>query len=165
MMAYPRALPDVDPVPDVQIVEVPPNLVRSLWPWCVDMLTPAFEAETLARACGTLDPEEVRQRCEQDTMRLWLAMRDNEVLGALVSEIQTHVKARVAVARFIGGRELSAWHKPMSAALEAAHSPRGCIGLMAVAPKKWAPLLGKPGDMALFFRKFESASLAALRPH
>lgn len=87
----------------VEIMPVPPNHLEGLWEPAYKMLEKA-----IARNDGFL-PEDVFNAIMRGNMTLWLAVVDNVVKGAMVTQIVTYPRKRTVFLLFMGGEEMKEW--------------------------------------------------------
>lgn len=120
----------------VQIIPVPSDRARAVWPLCVHHIEKA-----LAHCHGAYLPQDVLEMIESGKAQLWLAQRKDElVVAALVSWINTYPRRRSICVPFIGGTELRTWFRKALLAIESWGIEQGCDALEGGARRGWARL-------------------------
>ena len=89
---------------------------------------------------GELETEDFHQLLANGEMQLWLAMEDEEILAAMVSQIVSYPRKRILRIIAIGGGEMDRWH-PFLPALEEWALENGATALECWGRKGWLRVL------------------------
>lgn len=135
-----------------EIIQVPCNAVRAVWPAVAEYLQPAIDM-----SLGCFAPDDVVVGCEAGNMTLFVAVDGDRYLGATVAEIVQFPRRRAARVVFGGGIEMRRWYAEMDEAVDAWGRAWGCTLLLAQGRRGWARL-GKGNEMALLWRDIPSES-------
>lgn len=121
-----------------EILQIPSPLVAGVWPQALPHLMPAIE---MSRGC--FEPEDVEGLCVSGGLQLWLAVEDEDVLAAYVTEIVQYPRKRRVRAVFAGGKPhtMEKWLEPMVAAIERWSKEWGCSGIEATGRKGWTKVV------------------------
>lgn len=134
----------------VEIMPVPPDRVARLWPLCEK-----YVADALKWANGLFEPEDIKGFCEKGAMQLWLAIRDDDVLAAVISEVTIYPRGRIVSVPFIGGKELRQWFRKMLRTVEAWSKEAGCIGMQGGARRGWGKLAQMEEVGVVLFKRYD----------
>lgn len=119
----------------VEILPVAPEHVRRVWP-----LVDKYVESALVYTNGAFLPEDVAAMCERGTMQLWMAVRGDNVLAALVTEIVNYPRRRAVGVPFIGGKEMRSWFRKALHTIEAWSKEMGCDAMQGGARRGWGKL-------------------------
>jgi len=132
----------------IEFLPVPASSVPDMWPLVLPHLAPS-----IALSRGRYEPEDVGILCARGHMQLWIAGRgDDQVIGAMVTEIAVYPRKRVARTVFAGGTDLRRWYRLASDAVEAWGRSWGCQGLEACGRRGWGRLVGAEEDGTWIYR-------------
>ena len=101
---------------------------------------------------GRYETDDVGILCARGHMQLWVATRDDRVIGGMVTEIATYPRKRIARTVFAGGTELRRWYKLASESVEDWGRAWGCTALEASGRKGWGRLVGAEEDGVWIYR-------------
>ncbi len=120
----------------VQIIPVPSDRARAVWPLAEGHIVRALE-----HCHGAYLPQDVLDMVEAGRAQLWLAQRaDGLVVAALVSWINRYPRRTSVCVPFIGGTELRTWFRKALLAIESWAIEIGCDALEGGARRGWARL-------------------------
>lgn len=134
----------------VEILPVAPEHVRRVWP-----LVDKYVESALVYTNGCFLPQDVCDFCEVGRMQLWMAVRGDDVLAALVSEVITYPRKRVVGVPFIGGKELRSWFRKALYTIEAWSKEMGCAGMQGGARRGWGKLAKMQEVGCMLFKSYD----------
>jgi len=94
-----------------------------------DDVVPLIE-KALRHAEGELIPEDIKKHLESENLRLWVALKDKNVIAAMVTEIIQYPRKRIVRVITLAGKDMGLWYDflPM---LEGYAIRHGCSSLEA----------------------------------
>jgi hypothetical protein len=99
------------------------------------------EAEPIIRRAtdrsGSYEPIDLLTLAFHGRMAIWFVRLDGELIAVAVTEIRQFPRNRVLQIPFIAGRFMSAWHRPLLAALEVHAKDAGCSCLQGFDRRGW----------------------------
>ena len=112
-----------------------PDHIDGIWP----DVEPHLE-RCVPHSEGELETEDFHQLLANGEMQLWLAMEDEEILAAMVSQIVSYPRKRILRIIAIGGGEMKRW-LPFLPGLEEWALENGATGLECWGRKGWLKIL------------------------
>lgn len=112
----------------MNITLVPPEYVLNEWSRVRDHLEPAVD-----RCKGRWTMEHLCGACCGGRAQLWMAFDQEEVYGALTTEITHYPARKVLSMHFIGGRDFDLWYPEMLEVISRYAKDNDCDGLEGVA--------------------------------
>jgi hypothetical protein len=104
------------------------------------------EAEAILRRAtarsGCYEPADILALAFAGRMGIWFVRLDGELVAIAVSEIRQYPRKRVLEVPFIAGVGMSAWHRPLLAALEAHGRAAGCVCIAGYDRRGWGRVAG-----------------------
>lgn len=138
----------------IEFLPVPTSSVPDLWALARPHLEPS-----VAMSRGRFEIDDVGILCAHGYMQLWVATRDERVIGAMVTEIVTYPRKRAARVVFAGGTHLRSWYRLASEAVEDWGRSWGCTALEAFGRKGWGRLVGAEEDGVGIYREIKPMEL------
>lgn len=145
--------PVAPPKAAVEILAVAPQHVARIWP-----LVEKYVADSLVYAKGVYLPEDIKGFCEGGKMQMWIAVRGESVLAAVITEVMDFPRKRMVSVPFIGGRDMRAWFRKMLATVETWSREMGCTGMQGGARRGWGKLAKMEEIGVILFKDYEGAS-------
>ncbi len=124
--------------------------VTDVWPLARPHLEPS-----IALSRGRYETDDVGILCARGFMQLWVATRDEKVIGAMVTELVNFPRKREARTVFAGGTDLRRWYRLASEAVEDWGRSWGCTALSAVGRPGWGRLVGAEADGVCIYREIK----------
>ena len=135
----------------VDLVAVPPDGVRNLWPLAEPLLAKATDLST------KLDTDDILQQCEIKDMQLWLAVDADNVYAAIVTDMLTYISGwKVVRVLACGGSRLFKWRLAVDERITAFARLEGCDAVEIIGMDFWENVF--PG-----FEKIETVFSKELR--
>lgn len=130
----------------VEVIQVPGSAVAAVWPSVRDYLAPS-----VAMSLGCFTDGDVMAACEAGAMTLFVAVDEDQYLGAVVCEVRQFPRRRANCIVFAGGREMRRWYRPMEDAVSDWSRAWGCTLFIAQGRRGWSRV-AKGNEMALLWR-------------
>jgi hypothetical protein len=130
-----------------EFLPVPASSVSGMWPLVRPHLDPS-----IAMSRGRYETDDVGILCARGHMQLWVALRDDEVIGGMVTEIAQYPRRRIARVVFAGGKALRSWYRLADEAVEDWGRAWGCTGLEAGGRRGWGRLVKAHEDGVWIYR-------------
>jgi|TARA_R110000824_G_scaffold91867_1_gene223180 hypothetical protein len=94
-----------------------------------DEVTPLIE-KALLHAEGELVPEDIKKHLDEGDLRLWVALKGQEILASMVTEIIEYPRKRIVRVITLAGKDMNMWYDflPM---IEGYAVKNGCSSLEA----------------------------------
>lgn len=108
-----------------------PHEVLQVWERVRPMLAAAFQFDT-----HTYSVDDLLEPLVAHEAQLWVAMRNGEIHGALVTSIEQGTKAKVCNVLHFGGEDIEGWIGEMDKELVAFCRENGCVSYEAVTDRK-----------------------------
>ena len=89
---------------------------------------------------GELEPEDFKTYLLNEQMQLWIAIDDNEILAAMVTQIVVYPQKRVLRIVAIGGGQMARWISFLPG-LEELAMDQGCVAMEVWGRKGWLKIL------------------------
>ena len=118
-----------------RIILIDPDDIPYIW----DHIQPHLEAMS-PHSEGELEVEDFHQLLANGEMQLWLAMEDEVILAAMVSQIVSYPRKRILRIIAIGGGEMGRW-LPFLPGLEEWALENGATALECWGRKGWLRVL------------------------
>ena len=118
----------------VEVYCVPPDRNGAMWPYVEAMLTAAVKRTNLNHS------SDIEASLSSGTALLWVAWREEKLLGAMTTELVMTDTSKICVMSAIGGSDMDAW-LPMLPRLEGYAIDEGCDLIRAVGRKGWQRVL------------------------
>lgn len=114
------------------------GVVAAFIPLWWDAARPYIE-HALDRGHGEFLPDDIRTCLLSRAMQLWLLRRNDEIRGALVTEIADYPRLRTVILRlFSADRELRGQWEPLLAVIEDWARDQGCAAIEIFGRPGWA---------------------------
>lgn len=134
----------------IEILPVAPHHVAGVWPLCEKYVNDA-----LGFGAGCFEAEDIRKFCEKGNMQLWTAVRGNDVIAAVITEITDYPRKRVVSVPFIGGRALRSWFRKMLYEIESWSKEMGCVAMQGGARRGWGKLAKMKETGVVLFKDYD----------
>lgn len=108
----------------MNIVCIPTQEVRNVWGGVKGLLAPAIE-----RSHGRWTSEYVLAALVLGEQTLWVAIDENEVVGACTVQIATYPERKMLAIHFLGGKDFYFWYEDMLEALTKYGRNAGCAAI------------------------------------
>lgn len=148
-----HAAPVAPPKATVEILPVAQQHVARIWP-----LVEKYVADSLVYAKGVYLPEDIRGFCIEGKMQMWIAVRGESVLAAVITEVMDFPRKRMISVPFIGGRDMRSWFRKMLATVEAWSKEMGCTGMQGGARRGWGKLAKMEEIGVILFKDYEETN-------
>ena len=111
--------------PSCKVALVEAEDVDMVW----DDVSPLIE-KALRHAEGELIPDDIKKHLDSANLRLWVALKDKDVIAAMVTEIIQYPRKKIVRIITLAGKDMSLWYDflPM---LEGYAIRHGCSSLEA----------------------------------
>ena len=111
--------------PSCKVALVEAEDVDMVW----DDVSPLIE-KALRHAEGELIPDDIKKHLDSANLRLWVALKDKDVIAAMVTEIIQYPRKKIVRVITLAGKDMSLWYDflPM---LEGYAIRHGCSSLEA----------------------------------
>ena len=79
----------------------------------VDMVwdeTYPFIKKALRHAEGELQPEDIKKHLDSGDLRLWVALKDKDVIASMVTEIIQYPRKRIVRVITLAGKDMNLWY-------------------------------------------------------
>ena len=115
--------------PSCKVALVEAEDVDMVW----DDVSPLIE-KALRHAEGELIPDDIKKHLDSANLRLWVALKDKDVIAAMVTEIIQYPRKKIVRVITLAGKDMSLWYDflPM---LEGYAIRHGCSSLEALTRK------------------------------
>lgn len=132
--------------PETVTVTLPPIEVLARR-WCE--IEPMLERATLRTQC--YEPIDLLMMAGTGRAAMWLAMRGDEILAAIVTQVTVFPRRRVMEVLFSGGREMKAWLPLAVAAIDQHAIACGCSHVASSGRPGWKRAWGaySTGDIIM----------------
>ena len=113
------------PAPSCKVALVGSEDIGMIW----DEVVPLIE-KALVHAEGELVPGDIRKHLDSGDLRLWVALKDKDVIASMVTEIIQYPRKKIVRVITVAGKDMSMWYEflPM---LEGYAIRKGCSSLEA----------------------------------
>lgn len=111
--------------PSCKVALVEAEDIDMVW----DDVSPLIE-KALRHAEGELIPDDIKKHLDSANLRLWVALKDKDVIAAMVTEIIQYPRKKIVRVITLAGKDMSLWYDflPM---LEGYAIRHGCSSLEA----------------------------------
>jgi hypothetical protein len=111
--------------PSCKVALVGSEDIGMIW----DEVVPLIE-KALVHAEGELTPDDIRKHLDSGDLRLWVALKDKDVIASMVTEIIQYPRKKIVRVITVAGKDMSMWYEflPM---LEGYAVRNGCSSLEA----------------------------------
>ena len=111
--------------PSCKVALVEAEDIDMVW----DDVSPLIE-KALRHAEGELIPDDIKKHLDSANLRLWVALKDKDVIAAMVTEIIKYPRKKIVRVITLAGKDMSLWYDflPM---LEGYAIRHGCSSLEA----------------------------------
>ena len=118
--------------PSCKVALVEAEDIDMVW----DDVSPLIE-KALRHAEGELIPDDIKKHLDSANLRLWVALKDKDVIAAMVTEIIQYPRKKIVRVITLAGKDMSLWYDflPM---LEGYAIRHGCSSLEAWSRKGMA---------------------------
>lgn len=128
---------------------VPTRLIPAVWDDVAAILKPAIEL-----AAGRHSLASTHDQLRTGHMQLFLAVQDDAVKAAAVTQILEYPAASWLAVLFCAGKGLPEWGRDGIAAIEDWAGRCGCIGVEIIGSDDWATALGYEKSAAVIQKVF-----------
>lgn len=135
----------------IQVRPVPPESAKDYWRHVRHYLTPAID-----RSGGRWLPEYVLANLVLGYQTLWVATMDEEIVGALTTEVMRYPERTNLAVHFLGGEQFDAWFPKLTAVVTAYAKSIGCESIECAARSgfwKWFKEDGFEREAVLYEKK------------
>ena len=115
---------------------VPADLVGTCW----DEVAPMLEKAT-DRSGGRYNIVDVYDKLTNDIAQLWVAMEENEIVAAFVTEITAYGQKKMLTVHFAGGSKMMEWLDEIDSIFRRWALDNGCSGVELTGRKGWVKAL------------------------
>lgn len=131
----------------IESIWVPKHQVSKVW-----ILVEPLLKSAIMKWLPVWDTADLYDEIQNDTKQLWIAYdaQKERLYGAVITEIITYPRAKIANVMLLGGNNIKEWKDEMGSAIESFARTEGCYALQASGRKGW---------QNLFPDMFESASI------
>ena len=119
---------------EIQLVCIPPKDVRKIWGGVVDMIDAGFAAFDVPM------PADIIEQIEADMRQLWVAVADNKIKAAMLTQIFEMRSGKVVKALECGGEDLYSW-LPLRTGIEEFAKREHCVRVIVEGRPGWSRLL------------------------
>lgn len=124
----------------IEVSAVPTEYIDTCWPQVESFLEGAAEYTH-----GRFRVGNIYDRIVEDGYQLWVAIEDDEIIGAVVTNVTDYPHKKVLSMPYCGGVDLHKWKDPMLAILRRFAAQVGCEAIEATARKGWAKIFKDDG--------------------
>jgi hypothetical protein len=128
---------------------VDPRIADRMWPYMVGFLEGAIE-----RCQGLYEADDIKRFIDSSHMQLWAVARENNLVGAIVTEIVIYPRKTCLWIAFAGGEGIHDCPEIMDQLAEWARD-QGCAGIRAEGRKGWIRAAGMIETGACLWRDIE----------
>ena len=118
------------------VVPIPVEHVAVYWPSVGPLLQLAIN-----EAHGELQLADVLARLQTQHMQLLVAVKDDKVIAACVTEVVTHPRKTTLRVVLVGGKDMHAWIGPLTSVLELGAKNVGASDIEFAGRKGWVRAL------------------------
>jgi len=111
--------------PSCKVALVEAEDVDMVW----DDVSPLIE-KALRHAEGELIPDDIKKHLDSANLRLWVALKDKDVIAAMVTEIIQYPRKKIVRVITLAGKDMSLWYDFLPV-LEGYAIRHGCSSLEA----------------------------------
>jgi hypothetical protein len=115
----------------MKVARALPTEVLMVWEQVRPLLAEAFQFET-----HTYGVDDLLDPLLSQEAQLWAAMKNGEIVGALVTSIEQGPKAKVCNIMHFGGKDVEGWIDEMDKALVDFCKENGCVSYETVTDRK-----------------------------
>jgi hypothetical protein len=132
----------------VFVTLVPPEHVTDVWAEAEPLLERAVN-----RTSGRFTTSDVYRSITEDGYLLWIAVRDDTIVGAVVTFFMHYPRKKYLCVQFCGGKDFKVWKKQVFYTMRKFAADNGCDGLEAFGRLGWEDELKDEGyrHVAQFF--------------
>ena len=131
---------------DVEITAVPPEHTFAIWP----KVRP-YMAASAEYTDGRFDAEDVLELLATDQQTLWVAFRDNDILGGVTTNFLHYPRMDVLCVHFCGGEHLDEWSDKMFETLRGWAKDNKCERIESTGRSGWARVFKSKGHKPLWY--------------
>lgn len=127
----------------MQVTLVPLEYTEWVWPKIEDYMKGAADY-----TYGRFNVEDIKSEYikKQGTQQLWVAYEDeNNIYGAVVTEVNQYPRLRTLVMHFTGGKDLPKWKDDMLKLLRQFAADNGCDVIESYGRGGWAKVFQNDG--------------------
>lgn len=127
----------------MQVTLVPLEYTEWIWPKIEDYMKGAADY-----TYGRFNVEDIKSEYikKQGTQQLWVAYEDeNNIYGAVVTEVSQYPRLRTLVMHFTGGKDLPKWKDDMLKLLQQFAADNGCDVIESYGRGGWAKVFQNDG--------------------
>lgn len=103
-----ETLPAPETAPDHEILGVAPGAVGAVWPHVLPFIERSRAAVPAMVAAREL-AEDIRARAERGVYHVWAVYRDQALIGAFVTSLDSYARLRVCTIQYLAGHDMDAW--------------------------------------------------------
>lgn len=130
------------------ITPVPPQQIDAIWPH-----VSAYLDKAIKRAKDPIcDVEDLKRDCLEKDAVLWVAVRGQEIIAAIITRIENYPKQKILSIPWIGGKHLKTWMRPMLETLESFGRAFECKKMVGSEREGWCRVAGFTPMTTLFER-------------
>lgn len=119
---------------------VPPEYVDACWGKVENYLNKAADY-----TFGRYTASDIYEAVKDGDNVLWVAFEEENIKGAVVTDLVTYPKKRALCMQFCGGTELKEWKEPMLSLLRKYAKDMGCDVIESTARRGWAKVFEHDG--------------------
>jgi len=125
---------------------VPKEYIDNVWP-SIEKYMEGVAAYTY----GRFNAEDIKYHLMTKPQQLWIAFDDdNEIFGAVVTEVNVYPQMNALVMHFTGGKKLLRWKDPMLELLQRFARENGCSIIESYGRPGWEKIFKKDGYRSQF---------------
>jgi hypothetical protein len=124
----------------IEVSAVPTEYINTCWSQVEEFLEGAADYTH-----GRFTLGNIYDRIVEDGYQLWVAIDEEKIIGAVVTNVTTDPQKKVLAMPYCGGVELHKWKDPMLALLRRFAADVGCEAIEATARKGWAKVFKDDG--------------------
>lgn len=124
----------------MQVSLVLPEHIESVWPSIETYMQGAAEY-----TFGRYTVEDIKKGLYEKPQHLWIAFKDNEMFGTVVTEVFEYPRMKALVMHFTGGKELTLWKSPMLEVLQKFAKDHGCNIIESYGRRGWGKVFENDG--------------------
>lgn len=123
-----------------QIRGIPSEMVPGLWHYAEPYIKRALD-----HTSGELLPNDLKAACLDRSVQLWLAVKNNRVVGAVTTEIVTYPQRKHCRIITLAGSGADEWTRGLDETLTEWAKTQGCQSMEAYVRKGYVPKLTQLG--------------------
>ena len=119
---------------------VQPDQYLEAWPYIEK-----YMAEAAKYTFGRFTAPDILEYLKTRPQQLWLAVEDNEIYGAVVTEIMVYPRMNSLVMHFTGGKQLPKWKNGMLSVLQQFAKDNNCSTIESYGRPGWEKVFKRDG--------------------